>query len=136
MLTGNESVPHGAHRQRRGDMVKDKRKARRRPIRYTAWLVVVAGQTQACALSDISDTGARIDVENANELPNRLLLWLSANGSARRTCSVVWRTKTQVGVRFEQRLAAADRATLVPRPSADREAAADVIAIGPTIENG
>jgi hypothetical protein len=118
-------------------MIKDKRKARRRPIRYTAWLVVAADQMQTCALSDISDTGARIDVEKANDLPDRFLLWLAANGSARRTCNVVWRKPTQIGVRFEQRLAEDDRASLVPRTMADHEAAADgeAIALDPTIEN-
>jgi PilZ domain len=118
-------------------MIKDKRKAPRRPIRYTAWLVVAADQMQACALSDISDTGARIDIEKAKDLPDRFLLWLSANGSARRTCSVVWRKPTQIGVRFEQRLAENDRASLVPRTMADHEAEDDgkIIGIDATIEN-
>ena len=118
-------------------MIKDKRKARRRPIRYTAWLVVGADQMQTCALSDISDTGARIDVEKATDLPDRFLFWLAANGSARRTCSVVWRKPTQIGVRFEQRLAEDDRASLVPRTMADHEAAVDgeAIAVDSKIEN-
>jgi len=111
-------------------MIKDNRKAKRRPIRYTAWLVLAADHLRVCALSDISETGARIDVEDANSLPDHFLLWLAANGSARRTCSVVWRKPKQIGVKFEQRLADADRATLVPRAAADREAAdGDVVAV-------
>jgi hypothetical protein len=109
-------------------MIKDNRKAKRRPIRYTAWLVLGADHLQVCALSDISETGARIDVEDANSLPDHFMLWLAANGSARRTCRAVWRKPKQIGVRFAQRLADADRATLVPRAAADREEG-DVTAI-------
>jgi hypothetical protein len=111
-------------------MIKDNRKSKRRTIRYTAWLVLAADNLQVCALSDISETGARIDVEDTNSLPDHFLLWLAANGSARRTCRVVWRKPKQIGVKFEQRLADADRATLVPRAASDREAAdGDVIAV-------
>jgi hypothetical protein len=99
--------------------MKDNRKARRRPIRYTAWLVAAAGELQVCTLSDISETGARIDVQSADDLPDHFLLWLAANGSARRTCSVVWRKAKQIGVKFEQPLAEGDRASLVPDLAGD-----------------
>jgi PilZ domain len=95
------------------------RKAKRRPIR----------SRQVCALWDISETGARIAVEDSSALPEHFPLWLSANGSARRTCRVIWRKPKQIGVMFEQRLADADRATLVPRTASDiEEADGDVIA--------
>jgi PilZ domain len=110
-------------------MIKDNRKAKRRPIRYTAWLVLAADRRQVCALWDISETGARIAVEDSSALPEHFPLWLSANGSARRTCRVIWRKPKQIGVMFEQRLADADRATLVPRTASDiEEADGDVIA--------
>ena len=63
--------------------MKDNRKARRRPIRYTAWLVAAAGELQVRTLSDISETGACIDVESAEDLPDHFLLWLAANASGR-----------------------------------------------------
>jgi hypothetical protein len=47
-------------------MIKDNRKAKRRPIRYTAWLVLAADRRQVCALWDISETGARIAVEDSS----------------------------------------------------------------------
>jgi hypothetical protein len=75
-------------------------------------------------LSDISDTGARIEIDNPKKVPDRFLLWLSANGSARRTCRVVWRKPRQIGVSFELHLADADRASLVPKFTADGDAEA------------
>jgi hypothetical protein len=75
-----------------------------------------------CALSDISDTGARIDVEDAKTIPDHFVLLLSGNGKARRKCRVVWRKATQIGLTFERPLAASDRATLVPKLDADLSA--------------
>jgi hypothetical protein len=83
-------------------MVKDKRKAVRRTMRYTAWIVVGPGQLQGCALADISDTGGRLNVENTDNIPDSFTLWLSNNGSAQRKCKVVWRATRQVGVAFER----------------------------------
>lgn len=104
-------------------MRKDKRKSLRRPIRYTAWLMLEADQLHGCVLSDVSDTGARIDVEDAKTIPDRFLLLLSRNGSAQRKCRVVWRKPRQVGVIFERRLADGAIATLVPKLDADTDAA-------------
>lgn len=85
-------------------MQKEQRKSRRRQVRYTAWLALAPGELHGCALSDVSNTGARIEVEDSNKLPDVFELWLAGNGSARRNCKVVWRKPTQVGVRFEGRL--------------------------------
>jgi hypothetical protein len=83
-------------------MVKDKRKAPRRTMRYTAWIVMGSGQLHGCALADISDTGGRLNVENADSIPDTFTLWLSSNGSAQRKCKVVWRAARQIGVAFER----------------------------------
>lgn len=96
-------------------MINDKRNALRRPMRYTAWLALKAGQLHGCVLSDISDTGARIDVEDSTTVPDNFMLLLSNNGSARRKCRVVWRKPRQVGVKFGRRLADGERASLVPK---------------------
>lgn len=106
-----------------GVMEKDKRKARRRPIRYTAWLVLGPAIRHSCLLSDISETGARIDFEEPDAVPDRFLLWLNGKGSARRTCQVVWRKKQQIGVKFELRLPDGERAVLkASRSAAPRDA--------------
>jgi hypothetical protein len=104
-------------------MIKDKRKSMRRPMRYTAWVALEAEQLHGCVLSDISDTGARIDIEDSKTIPDHFLLLLSGNGSARRKCSVVWRKPRQIGVKFERRLPAGVRATLVPKLDAGMDAA-------------
>jgi len=103
-------------------MINDKRGATRRPMRYAAWVALKPGQLHGCALSDMSNTGARIDVENAKAIPDHFVLLLSGNGKARRKCRVVWRKATQIGVTFERPLVASDRATLVPKLDADLSA--------------
>jgi PilZ domain len=96
-------------------MLKDLRKARRRPMRYAAWIALKPGELHGCVLSDISETGARIDVEDSKKIPDRFQLFLSRAGAARRLCKVVWRKPKQVGVTFAAPFAAADRANLVPK---------------------
>jgi len=82
----------------------DQRRARRRPIRYNAWMAIEGEKKlQECVLSDVSETGARIEVLNSKKLPDRFMLLLSENGSARRVCRVVWRKPRYVGVAFERR---------------------------------
>ncbi len=83
-------------------------------MRYDAHLIVEGNAPRGCVLSDISDNGARIDVETVDELPDRFTLLLSGNGSPRRNCRVVWRQPTQVGVDFGRRLSADERIDLVP----------------------
>lgn len=97
-------------------MLNEKRKSIRRHMRYVAWLVTDGDASQGCALSDISDTGARIDVADSDTVPDSFVLRLSGNGAAHRKCRVVWRKPHQIGVRFEARLAARDRAKLAPYP--------------------
>ena len=101
-------------------MYRDKRKSQRRPIRYTAKLAFGPGETHACVVSNISDTGARIDMENAEAAPEQFVLFLSFNGAARRLCRVIWREPHRIGVNFETQLTAADGAS---EPAADAEAA-------------
>lgn len=88
--------------------MKDKRKSRRQQMRYSAWLALDDDQQHGCAIADISDTGARIDVDDAEAVPDQFLLLLSGNGSPRRKCRVVWRRENQIGVSFEER-STADR---------------------------
>ncbi|HZL31727.1 MAG TPA: PilZ domain-containing protein [Pseudolabrys sp.] len=101
--------------------MKDKREAVRRAMRYTAWLTLDGDELHGCALSDISDTGARIDVEDSDRLPDHFMLLLSGNGVARRKCRIVWRQPRQIGVTFERRLPVELRANLVPAMDADTE---------------
>ena len=103
-------------------MNSDKRKARRRPLRYTAWVALENEKLHGCVLSDISDHGARLDVDDAKALPDQFMLLLSGTGSARRRCRVVWRAPGQIGVAFERRLS--DAAAVAPPSKPSAEAAA------------
>jgi hypothetical protein len=100
----------GAQRGRR-DMIdgKDKRKDRRQPMRYMAWIALAPNDLHHCLVSDASTSGARIDIKDAEKFPDHFLLFLSNNGSARRICRVVWRNPNQLGVRFERSMAAAEK---------------------------
>lgn len=95
-------------------MGKDKRKAVRRPIRYTAWIALEGNELHGCVLSDVSESGARIDTDQTKTIPDRFTLLLASNGSARRKCHVVWRKGRQIGVAFGRQIAGSRRATLVP----------------------
>jgi hypothetical protein len=103
-------------------MVKDKRKSTRRPIRYTAWVALEFDQLHGCVLSDISDSGARIDIDETKPIPDEFILLLTSNGAARRKCRVVWRKPRQLGVSFERHLNGGDQTSLVPKPDADEDA--------------
>ena len=103
-------------------MNKDKRKAPRRPIRYTAWIELGPDELHGCVLSDISEHGARIDIDETKPIPDNFTLMLSSNGSARRKCKVVWRKPRNIGVTFERGLASGEHATLVPKGDADAKA--------------
>jgi hypothetical protein len=93
-------------------------KAPRRVMRYTAWFALPAKKLHGCTLSDISDSGARIDIDDSGIAPDHFPLFLSGNGKARRICTVVWRKPRQLGVKFSTRLGGADRARLVPHADA------------------
>jgi hypothetical protein len=104
-------------------MIKEKRGARRQPLRYTAWVALTAEQRHGCVVSDVSNTGARIDVQDSKVLPDYFILMLTSNGAARRFCRVMWRKPTQVGVKFERSLAEAAEAARAPKSNADAKAA-------------
>jgi hypothetical protein len=51
-----------------------------------------------CVVVDISQSGARLVIDTAIELPDQFLLMLSRNVSRR--CTLIWRRERKVGVRF------------------------------------
>jgi len=87
--------------------MKEKRSARRQPMRYSAWVAPTPKHRFGCLVSDVSQTGARIDMSDAKEVPDTFVLLLSSNGAARRFCRVVWRKPQQIGVKFERSFAEA-----------------------------
>jgi hypothetical protein len=80
---------------------RELRKKRRRQFHYQAKILTSKiGPPQACAIADISDSGARLMLESEQDLPPRFLLLLSARGSARRICRLIWQKGLSAGVEF------------------------------------
>ena len=94
-------------------MGRERRKAKRHLLRYGAWLVLADGTLSECVLSDISETGARLMVDDSALVPEKFVLVLSRNGAVRRCCKVVWRNPQEVGVKFDE-IGASDGHTIAP----------------------
>lgn len=76
-------------------------------MRHSAWIAVTPERRFGCIVADISQTGARIEVNDVTALPDSFVLLLSSSGAARRYCRVIWRRPKLAGVRFETSLAEA-----------------------------
>ena len=87
-------------------------------MRVDARLVLDNGELCECALSDVSDRGARINVHDSDIIPENFLLLLAGNGAARRQCRVIWRKPQQLGVKFENWLDERVRATRTSKKDA------------------
>ena len=106
-------------------MIEEKRKTRRRQMRHSAKLLIAPKQLLDCKLSNVSDTGARIEVADAGSVPDRFLLLLAMFGG-RRACQVVRRGTNHVGVRFVRSSATPARKPAAPsEPVAESAAAPD-----------
>jgi len=78
----------------------EKRKHMRKVIRRAVQAVTVddSRAPMECTMLDISQSGARLKIPNAGELPSEFLLVMSED--LQRWCRVVRRMKTDVGVKF------------------------------------
>ena len=82
-------------------MTGEKRRAPRKPLRYPGEIDAGDGSPlRKCLLSDISDTGARVLIENPKDVPDRVMLMLGHERGARRKCKVVWRETKELGLEF------------------------------------
>jgi PilZ domain-containing protein len=88
-------------------MAVNKRSAKRQRIRYPAWVMPTPDQRIDCFVTDVSETGARIQVDDAASLPECFALLLSNNGAPRRFCRAIWRKPHEIGVKFARTFAEA-----------------------------
>jgi hypothetical protein len=58
--------------------------------------IELGGEKRECVVGQVSETGARIEVAQAKQLPDSFVLYLS--GKIARDCRVVWRDEGAVGV--------------------------------------
>jgi len=79
---------------------RDKRKARRRPMRRTAEVLFGPNEPPIlCVIWDMSESGARLAAARPLlHFPPRFTLFL--DGKVQRKCEVVWTDARYVGVRF------------------------------------
>jgi len=85
-------------RERANSAVGEERRAPRRNI-LSAGRISFADESKTCTVRNISATGALIEGANLSGIPDTFTLVLEMETIAR-PCTVVWRKKTQIGVRF------------------------------------
>lgn len=77
------------------------RKNPRRQFRHVAKILTDKNSPPLpCEIADVSESGARLTLEQRAELPETFILLLTADGRTRRRCRVVWRDGMTVGVEF------------------------------------
>lgn len=100
-------------------MALEKRRARRKPMHYAAWVADNKRMLQGCVVADISETGARLAVETPQNIPDHFMLELTGGRTgAHRTCRVVWRGAREIGVEFDARYRADGRLRQGAKPTA------------------
>jgi hypothetical protein len=84
-------------------MSSNRRRSVRRTIGYGATIVAPdRAWTRKCRVLDISQSGAKLALEDLSGLPDDFLLMLSERGGPKRRCRLVWTTDDQIGVEFER----------------------------------
>ena len=84
-------------------MEANRRKAARRTIGYRARIVASDGAWERdCRVIDVSQTGAKLAIDEGAALPKEFVLALSTQGAATRSCHVVWTTDREIGVKFKR----------------------------------
>src|SRR5947208_11998290 len=99
----------------------EKRKSPRKNLRYPAYIDTGDGSPmQTCSLVDISDTGARMNLDASHKVANQFTLFLGHESGARRRCRVAWRNAIQIGVEFLKVEAKAEKPAQVQSNYKDR----------------
>ena len=77
-----------------------RKRAPRHSVNLNAWIRRTDSLAiQDCRVVDISQSGVKLEVENADSLPDNFLL-LFSKSDAGSHISVVWRHGTQIGAKF------------------------------------
>jgi len=77
---------------------QQKRSQRLRTLKGDSILVANGGAID-CTVRNISETGARLEVENPVGIPDKFTL-IAQHERIKRGCRIVWRKAKQIGVRF------------------------------------
>lgn len=79
--------------------MQERRKFTRSRVIKSAKLVVGASSVVDCVVRNLTNTGARLEVQNPASLPENLGLTFDG-GRSMRSCRLVWRTINETGVEF------------------------------------
>jgi hypothetical protein len=99
-------------------LVKEAHDARQAPRRRVLKAAIAASNdrrlTTACAVRDVSTTGARLRVEGSVNVPDTFELIIETDG-LEANCQVMWRKANEVGVKFlsAPRIVAAKRQQVI-----------------------
>jgi hypothetical protein len=86
---------------RKNPMLGAKKRDARRSLRQPGWITLDGGfAARACVVEDLSESGAKITVEDNNSLPAKLRLAFRRDERGGRPCEVVWHRGRTVGVKF------------------------------------
>jgi two-component system, chemotaxis family, chemotaxis protein CheY len=76
-----------------------RRHVRRRVVKGGQLVYAHGASTTECLIRDLSESGARIQVANAQDIPAEIVLSFD-DGRASRPCMVKWRRNNELGVEF------------------------------------
>ena len=78
-----------------------KKRDARKSLRQPGWITLDGGfAARQCVVQDMSASGARITVGDADVLSGRLRLAFARDARTGRNCAVVWRRGQSLGVKF------------------------------------
>ena len=94
------------------------RKHKRYTVRYPAWIIVEPSQPpRRCMMLNVSQGGAKIEIDEQLEPPEKFTLLLTEARNLTRWCRVVWRNGPNIGIQFLQPPAPARKLAVVPKSS-------------------
>ena len=84
--------------------VKHKKRETRKSVQHSAWIVLDGGfAARPCTVIDLSDSGAKIRVDDPSSINSKLKLAFSRDGRKGQRCEVVWRRGNTLGLKFCRR---------------------------------
>ncbi len=79
--------------------LEERRQAMRQPAFKAGEVIFEDGSAQDCIVRNVSDSGCLIKLENANALPDDVLIRIDRSKPARRV-EIVWRSTSLAGAMF------------------------------------
>jgi len=81
-----------------------KKRETRKSLQQSAWIVLEGGfAARPCTVIDLSDSGAKIRVDDPSSVNSKLKLSFSRDGRKGQSCEVVWRRANTLGLKFCRR---------------------------------